>query len=150
MCPSDQQLQAYFDQELRSEAFVEVDAHVKSCSLCQEQLRLLQVMSAMFAGVEPHLSQMSRARLHKRLGEVMDRGLVRLAWSLSGIAAAVLVGGMMWMQTGSAPVQQAALPQAAPPWVDAMAASHPFTRDTGSPAAEFYLADASLKVDDVP
>ncbi len=150
MCPSDQQLQAYFDRELSADARAEVEAHVKACAACQEQLRQLQAMSAMFAAMEsPRLSQMSRARLHKQLGEVMDRGLVRLAWSLSGIAAAVLVGGLVWLQTSVAPVQAAA-PQAAPPWVDAMVSSHPLTRDVSSPAAEYYLADASLRVDEVP
>jgi len=144
-CDRELQLQAYHDGQLDAEQQSSMQQHLSECEPCRSALAALQSMSALFAGVpQPTLSQISRHRLHAKLDATMERGLVRFAWSLSGAAAAVLLVGSIWLSQAKDPVQSA------PPWVEAVAYAHPLGDRAETPAAQWYLADASTRSDEVP
>ena len=125
-----------------------MEKHLLTCPACSAELADLRELSAVFSGAEtPRLSQIGRARLHRNLDAVLERGLVRFAWSLSGIAAAVLLAGSVWLSQVNEPVQAAA----APPWVDAVVYAHPLGNRAETPAAQWYLADATQRnIDENP
>lgn len=139
-CNQTEQLHAYHDGELSPAEAAAMGQHVQSCPACSAELTGLRELSKAFARVEsPRLSQISRARLHRNLDAVIERGLVRFAWSLSGVAAAVLLVGSIWLAQSPEPVQ------AAPPWVDAVVYAHPLGNRAETPAAQWYLADATQR-----
>ena len=85
-------------------------------------------------------------RLHRRVDGAMEQGVRRLAWAMSGLAAAVMVAGSVWL-TGI----PADRPAAAPPWAGVAmlpAADSVSESVTHTPVAEFYLADAGNGNDD--
>jgi anti-sigma factor RsiW len=145
-CDRSPQLHAYHDGQLSSADAAAMEAHLLSCLACSAELAELRGISAMFAQAQrPRLSQIERHRLHRNLDAVMERGLVRFAWSLSGVAAAVLLVGSFWLSQATEPVQ------AAPPWVDAVVYAHPLGDRAETPAAQWYLADATPRnTDDAP
>lgn len=148
-CAFQNQLDAYFDDELAADARVAFAVHLSGCRQCSQRLADLQAVSELFASVSrPGLSQIAMRRLHHRLEALTDRGLIRLGWSLSAIAASLLLVGSVWL------TQMQSTPQTAPPWVGVSVA---MDTETGSgdassitPAAQWYLADASTRVDDTP
>ena len=85
----------------------------------------------------------------------MERGLVRWAWEVSGIAAAILLVGSIWL----AQLEQAQLVPSrepangsvvVPPWIGAQASVDPVVREAPTPAAAWYLADARNSSDTSP
>lgn len=134
------QLQAYHDGQLavgEREAF---ERHLAACGMCTDELARLRAMSRLFADApRPRLSQIAAHRLQKRVEGTMQRGALQLARFLGAAAACVVLAGSLRLMQ----IKQA--PQAAPPWVDVASvtdvdsASH----DAGTPAARWYLADAS-------
>jgi anti-sigma factor RsiW len=154
-CEFSQQLEAYHDGELPVDAHAAMQAHLLSCPACSQQLAELAAMSNLFATAPvPRLSQISQHRLHHKLTDEMDRGLVRLAWSLSAVAAGIMVVGSAWlMQLGNVPAAgPVATVQAAPPWADvhATAEAETVSREAATPVAQWYLADASSRTGELP
>jgi anti-sigma factor RsiW len=144
-CEFENKIEAYHDGELNASDRALVESHLPQCGDCRRALAQLQAMSTLFASSEqPRLSQMSRYRLHQKVNAAMERGLLRFAWTMSGIAASVLLLGSAWlMRVNDNSVAQA--PAEAPPWVSVALATNrdPVVRDANSPAAQWYLADAS-------
>jgi anti-sigma factor RsiW len=148
-CPTSNELSAYHDGQLPADRRDAIASHLAACSSCTLELSRLVALSQLFAQtVRPHLSQIARYRLHAAADAAMERGLIRIGWSLSGIAASVLIVGSAWlMQAGS--LQQQSIPQqtaeTAPPWVGVARTSDAETviQDARTPAAAIYLADAS-------
>jgi anti-sigma factor RsiW len=144
-CTFEQQIEAYHDGELPAEPRLAVERHLAVCQACTARLAELVAMSQWFAvasAASPRLSQMGRHRLDRRIAAEMDRGLVRFAGALSGIAAGImLVGSAVLLHVQNV----AAVPQAAPPWVGVSASAETDTlaHDAGTPTAQWYLADAS-------
>lgn len=142
-CNFDQQIEAYHDGQLPAEQRTAVERHLTECAACATRLEELAAISAMFAAATgPQLSQIGRHRLHRAVASEMDRGLVRLAGALSGIAAGiVLIGSIGLLHVQNA----AAVPQSAPPWVgvNASADTETLAQQAGTPTAVWYLADAS-------
>lgn len=138
--PSDQQLSAYHDGELPADRRAIVAAHLNWCQLCLERIESLKQMSALFASSAPNgISQIALRRLHAKLDEVMERGLVRWAWEVSGIAAAILLASSIWLARAADPSASAAT---VPPWVVSRASADPVVSDAPTPAAAWYLVDA--------
>jgi hypothetical protein len=150
----------YHDGELREPGLSEFRAHLVDCGPCSSELAVLRGISAGLArgaGDVPGMSPMAMARLQKAVSggfyrEALDGGLLRIAWTLSGIAAAILLAGTAWL----AEVKSA--PEAAPPWVsvavntevegatvDGGAANE--ASSVATPAAAWYLADATGRND---
>jgi anti-sigma factor RsiW len=144
-CEFDEKIAAYHDGELDAQERAAVEAHLAQCAGCRQSLDQLRAMSGLLVSVEqPRLSQIARYRLHQKVGAAMERGLLRLAWTMSGIAASVLLLASVWlMRVNANAITQA--PAEAPPWVSVALASSrdPVVRDAASPAAQWYLADAS-------
>jgi anti-sigma factor RsiW len=149
-CEFNSQLDAYHDGELSTDARAVIESHVSGCSECSAQLAQLRTMSGLFSSsARPGLSQIAMHRLHHRLDLAMDRGLIRFGWTLSGIAASLLLVGSVWLMR----VKEVPMPQAAPPWVGVSVAmdTDPNIRDaSATPAAQWYLADAANRMDDIP
>ena len=144
-CTFEAQLHAYHDDELGAAARAAVEAHLAACAECSAGLARLRAVSDLFAAVpRARLSQIARQRLNNRIDAAMERGLVRFAWSLSGIAAAVLVTGSIWLSQAKDP------PRPAPPWVQAVVSSRSQGESAATPAAQWYFADASTRADDMP
>jgi anti-sigma factor RsiW len=154
-CGFDEQLEAYHDGELSAAQASALEAHLPTCPTCSQRLAELAQMSNLFAAAPiPHLSQISLHRLHHKVADEMDRGLVRLAWTLSAVAAVIMVVASAWLMRientpAAAPIITA---QAAPPWagVPASVEIEVVSREAATPVATWYLADASSRSDDSP
>ena len=142
-CPTGEELNAYHDGRLVGERRELIELHIAGCEACGLALKRLSALSRLLAtAVQPQLSQIARHRLHNKIDLAMDRGLVRFGWSLSGIAASILLVSSVWlMHAGSA--RQTA--EAAPPWLGVAVSSEAeaVVQNARTPAAAFYLADAS-------
>ncbi len=146
-CDLSTQLQAYHDGELPAGARAAFERHLPTCAACAAELAQLRATSAAFATESrPQLSQIARHRLHNRIDEAMERGLVRIAWSLSGVAAAVLIGGSVWLLQ----MKDQSQPAAPPPWVEAAASARSTGDVTATPAAQWYLVDSSSRSEELP
>lgn len=143
-CNFNDKLQALYDGELSAADAAAFQNHLDTCPPCAAQLAGLQSLSQLFSAVAiPPLSQIGLHRLHQRVNQEMDRGLIKMGWALSGIAAAIMLLASMWLlRVQSA---EAASPQSAPPWVGVSASleTASLAQDAGTPTAEWYLADAS-------
>jgi anti-sigma factor RsiW len=147
-CPPEQKISAYHDGELTADEQAELTRHLQWCQVCMLRLGQLRQMSAFVSSAAPDgLSQIAIRRLHNKLDEVLERGLVRWAWEVSGVAAAILLVGSIWLAQLSGS-QQSQLFRTekttvvAPPWVDAQASADPVIQEAPTPAAAWYLADA--------
>jgi anti-sigma factor RsiW len=143
-CEYEQKIEAYHDGELDADGRALVESHLALCAACAAHLNQLQAMSQLFATNElPRLSQISRHRLNRRVDAAMEQGLLRFAWAMSGIAASILLVGSAWLMHVDDAVQAA--PAEAPPWVSVSLSNSrdPVVRDAATPAAQWYLADAS-------
>jgi len=153
-CPSSEKLEAYYDDELAGEARLAIERHLSECAQCEAALARLRAISSAFGAEEPKLSQISRHRLHLKVdqllteGRTIERGLARIAWMLSGMAASVLLIGSAWLARAKD------APQAAPPpWVGVASLTSDTTdasaRDAAAtPAAEWYLASDTSRGSD--
>jgi anti-sigma factor RsiW len=152
-CPADQKLSAYYDGETGGEITADERAvmsrHLAWCEACIRRMEELRQMSAFIAsGAPAGLSQIAMRRLHNKLDEVMERGLVRWAWEVSGIAAAVLLVGSIWLAQLAEPANAATA--VVPPWVGAQASVDSTAPEASTPAAVWYLADARNTSDGNP
>jgi anti-sigma factor RsiW len=142
-CPTGEELSAYHDGRFSGERLAMIQRHIADCPPCGLELSRLAALSGMFAAtVRPGISQIARHRLHDKIDAAMERGLIRFGWSLSGIAASILLVSSAWlMHVGS----NRQVTEAAPPWVGVAASSEAeaVVQDAKTPAAAFYLADAS-------
>jgi anti-sigma factor RsiW len=144
-CGFENKIAAYHDGELDAAQRANVEMHLSQCEDCRRALSELRAMAGLLATSEqPRLSQISRFRLHRSVDAAMEQGLLRLAWMMSGIAASVLLLGSAWLMKVNDSAQAQA-PAEAPPWVSVSLASSrdPVVRDAASPAAQWYLADAT-------
>ncbi len=139
--PTEQTLSAYHDGELAVETRAVVEQHLVDCEPCSLWLADFRKMSGLFAGSAPMgLSQIAWKRLHDKLDDVVERGLVRYAWEISGLAAAILLAGSIWLSQLADPSTTSAA--VVPPWVNAAASGNSVVQETPTPAAAWYLADA--------
>jgi anti-sigma factor RsiW len=139
---------AYHDGQLdaaRRQAFA---AHLDSCPVCRAELAELASLSGFFASApRPRLSPIDVHRLQVNVLRRAPSDILRLARVLSGIAACIVVGGSIELaRSNSAP---AVAPALAPPWAE-VTSSVSDLRDAATPAAQWYLADASRSSEDAP
>jgi anti-sigma factor RsiW len=150
-CTISQQLGLYLDGELDARGRATVERHLQECAPCRAELADLSAISRLIAQApQPRLSQISLHRLHARTDAVMEEGLVRLARIMQAVAASVLIAGSAWLMR-AAPVTQT--PAQASVATVIPAAWDTRTEETATPAAAFYLADASSQTttaDDLP
>jgi anti-sigma factor RsiW len=164
-CPTIQELEAFFDGELSAARSAEIRAHLLSCSSCSAELAGLEAAAQLFRDAPmPRLSQISLHRLHAKLETVMqgeqenELGILRIARTLSAIAACIVVAGSLWLshvRSAHHPNQTVATVQTPPPWTDVAVntdtdAPAVSSQDGGTVIAEYYLADASQRTDEQP
>lgn len=161
-CPTEQQLSAYHDGELaigdRAEMARHLAHHLAWCEACMRHLQQLRQMSGLVGSMSPDgLSQIAWHRLHAKLDEVMERGLVRWAWEVSAVAAAILLVSSVWLMrlsdsNSSNPGTTAAAGATAvvPPWVSVQASADTVQSETSTPAGAWYLADSRGASDGSP
>ena len=109
-CTYHVRLEAFHDGELDAVARIEVARHLETCPACTAELVDIRGISQLFSNAPvPRLSQISLHRLHANLNLLTDRGLLKIARILTGLAASVLVLGSLWLTRSSsvAPVTHA-------------------------------------------
>lgn len=139
-CPSQQQLEAYHDGHLDAAARDRIESHLAECEPCRSFLVHLRAISRLFATApRARLSHIAAHRLQQNVEAAMQSGVVRWARVLGAVAACIVLGGSLRLMT----MKKA--PEAAPPWVEVTGAvdADAIGRDGGTPAAQWYLADAS-------
>jgi anti-sigma factor RsiW len=154
-CSFTQQIDAYHDGELDAARRADVERHLAQCADCAAALERLRSMSRWFADAPaPRLSQISLQRLHRRVDAVMDEGLLWTARILSGIAAAVLIVGSIWLvHVSTVPRSAVVQVSSTPPWagIPASASDAELTSLSAStPAAQWYLTENSSRTEQLP
>jgi anti-sigma factor RsiW len=142
-CPTGEELSAYHDGRVSGDRLESLRRHIAECDPCALEVSRLAALSTLFANaVRPRLSQMSRHRLHNKIDQAMERGLIRFGWSISGIAASILLVSSVWlMHVGTAKQTT----ESAPPWLGVAVSTEAdsVVQNARTPAAALYLADAS-------
>jgi anti-sigma factor RsiW len=138
-CEFESRLSAYYDGELSLAEQAAVESHLSSCGDCREALASMRKTSALFAASQPAgLSQIARHRLHRNIDRQMERSLVRLSWAMSGIAAAIVVAGTLWLNRFDTVKYLPADPKSVATVI------YP-PSDAATPAEQYYLADATVR-----
>ena len=154
-CPTSQQLSAYHDGELDEALRLEIQRHLPACPACSAELARLGALSSLVAEAPAaKLSQIGLHRLHLRVEQAMEEGLMRFVRVLNTVAACVLIAGsaFLMMRLRQDRTVENTTP-AAPPWVgvDVAEASDSSTGASTTPAAMWYLTDDSSRgVDNNP
>jgi len=104
----------------------------------------------LLSGSSPRLSQIGLYRLHNRVDQAMEAGVLRIVRVLSAIAACVLVAGSAWLIRAREDRAVENTMPVAPPWADVVEASDSPSGAYSTPAAAWYLADDSARSDDSP
>jgi anti-sigma factor RsiW len=151
-CSFNQRLSAYFDGELDAASAEQVRRHVEQCAECAAELAELKGLSGLFEqSPPPRLSQIAMYRLHNKADMLVRGDVLRVARYVRAVAACVLVGSWLWLANSSAAVPAAQeTVQTAPPWLDVAvtATAETHSLDATTPAAAWYLADASSRADE--
>jgi anti-sigma factor RsiW len=142
-CLTSEELSAFHDGRVSGERLELIQSHIATCEPCGLEIARLSALSHLFASaVRPQLSQIARHRLHDKVDLAMERGLIRFGWTISGIAASILlVGSALLMHVDNVRRTN----EAAPPWLGVAATSDTdaVVANAQTPAAALYLADAS-------
>ena len=151
-CPNNQRLSAYHDGELDQSSRSELERHLRDCRACKVELGRLSEMSRLLnSGKIPVLSPIGVHRLHRKVNEAMEEGVLRIMRVLNAIAACVLIAGSAWlMKTRVDRTVETPATPAAPPWVNVAQVSDTPSGAYSTPAAAWYLADDTSRNDDAP
>ncbi|MGA2439826.1 MAG: hypothetical protein ABSH08_02610 [Tepidisphaeraceae bacterium] len=147
-CPTSEQLSAFHDGEIDEIRWLEIERHLRQCPLCAAELERLRTMSRLVeTAPAARLSPIGLHRLHRRVNQAMEEGLLRFVRVLNTIAACLLIAGSAWLMVKTRADQTVESPMpAAPPWVDVVSDSPSGAAST--PAAAWYLAEDSSRGDD--
>jgi anti-sigma factor RsiW len=147
ICPFSPELEAYHDGELPPPRHQAIERHLPQCPVCVSELAELASTSELLASSpRTGLSQIALHRLHRKVDDLMEEGMLRLIRVLSAVAASVLVVGSAWLVRGHQSAVENSAP-IAPPWAD-VAMSSDLETSSGAystPAAAWYLADESAR-----
>jgi anti-sigma factor RsiW len=147
VCPFNEQISAFHDGEVDHVRRAEIEQHLRDCPSCAAELDRLQAMSRLLmAAPSARLSQIGLHRLHRRMDQAMEEGLLRFVRVFNAVAACVLVAGSAWLLMQTREVRTVETTPAAPPWVDV--ASDSSTGAYSTPAAAWYLADDTNRTTD--
>jgi anti-sigma factor RsiW len=148
-------LSAYVDDELDPSACQRVEEHLHTCPSCAAQLQSLKNLAEAFATYPyPDLNSTELDRLHQVLDEEVDAPVLRLAGSLSVVAASVLIVATAWLlelrSTQPVPVASPAnvTLAPAPAWEQVATSLHVdapvYGGGIGNPMDRTQLADAQI------
>ena len=152
-CTWSEKVHQYHDGELDAQARQLVERHLQECAACAAELRELKSISESFKSApEPRLSQFSMHRLHVMADQWRENDLVRVARFMRAVAACIVVAGSAWLMGTSPAANPTSESQAPAPWMEVAAATNAEVAsiDTTTPAASWYLADASTRAEENP
>ena len=148
-CPFNEQMSAFHDGEVDDGRRLEIQAHLRDCPFCAAELDRLEAVSRLLMSAPAaRLSQIGLHRLHLRVDQAMEEGLLRFVRVFNAVAACVLVAGSAWLLMKTRDYRTVETTPAAPPWVDV--ASDSPTGAYSTPAAAWYLADDTNHADEAP
>ena len=103
MCPWSSKLDAFYDGELSPDESRELAQHLPSCSPCSRNLRQIAQLSRSLSAlrsdsIRPGDIAMQRWRQTVRNTQ-RTHAILRLARFVSGVAAAIVAGGSLWLFT---------------------------------------------------
>lgn len=95
-------LSAYHDGELSAVDSARIEEHLATCQECRRELGQYRRLSLMLGKADiPELSSASLANMKRRIDWEGNLVIYRLARRMTGVAAAVLLAGTVWMVTAS-------------------------------------------------
>jgi len=103
-CLQLQNVHAYHDNELRSEARASIEAHMHVCAVCAAELAWLRTTrESLVAETQRPIPMVMIERIQTQAAQEPDRRTVRLAWSLTAAAAAIVLSCLpqLWPVTQS-------------------------------------------------
>ncbi len=113
-CEMTSRLDAYHDDELSAAERAAVEAHVRVCPACAEELRQLAAVTAALKLPTADMPPQALTRLHRRVEQLPGAGIRRLAGALAAVAAAILVAACTAVLSMNHPA--VATPKAMPLW----------------------------------
>lgn len=97
-CSWTSRLGAYHDGELPAPEAAALEAHLGDCALCQRELRDYRRLSLMLGRIDiPELSVSSVARIKRQIQREGNVFILRFARRMTGVAAALLLAGTLWL-----------------------------------------------------
>lgn len=95
-CAYRQQVQAYHDRQLPPRQLAVLEEHLQDCGECRRELAELRALARLLRSARvPALSAAALQRLHEGVQGVTDRGILRFTEILTGVAAAILLVGLI-------------------------------------------------------
>lgn len=142
-----QLLSAYIDGELLPVDRDRMEAHVRNCPACAQELELLRGLSSALRDVQfDELNASELRQIHSAIDESADQPILRLGLTLSAIAASILVVGSAWlMELPGASRTPAVATTPSPSWEQmAMTLSPGPLMEAGGGGNEIQLARADF------
>lgn len=100
-CPHEHLVSPYLDGELSPERLASFEAHLAGCEPCARAIRETQRLSGILARASvPAIPPGLLDGLHAIPSTERDRGMIRTAFALTSVAAALLVAGSAWLWLG--------------------------------------------------
>jgi anti-sigma factor RsiW len=110
-CDCTIRLSAYHDGELHAPEAAAFEQHVIDCPACQRELRQYRRLSLILGRAEaPEPPATMVASIKRQLEWEGNPVLLHLARRMTGVAAAVLVAGALWLVTANASSNAAPIP----------------------------------------
>ena len=154
MCEFDQQiLGAFFDGELSADERRRVEAHLRKCPQCTEQLQMIRQASQVLAQHSwDDLKPAELRRVHEAIDREAERPILRIGGTLGLVAASVLIVSCAWLMelpaANSGGTQRQTTVAAAPaePWeqVATTLRADPLQQQASDDTTQLADADAKL------
>ena len=92
-CEYVRQIGAYYDRELPPQQCLQLEEHIRQCPMCTRELERLRSLSRLLAAATaPEMSAIALKRLHRAVGPLSERMIIRTAEFFAAVAAMVLLG----------------------------------------------------------
>ena len=89
-CPQIPRVHAFYDGELPAEQAALVQAHLRTCAICSEELRSLQNLSQQIRDLAPQSDTQTLAAIRMHVHRNLPSPMLRTAWRLTAAAAVVM------------------------------------------------------------
>src|SRR5436305_9445794 len=93
-----QLLSAYIDGELLPADRDRLEAHVRNCPACAQELEVMRGVSGALRDIQfDELKPHELSRIHEAIDESADQPILRVGMALSAVAASILIVGSAWL-----------------------------------------------------
>ena len=139
-----QVLEAYLDGELDAAAVQRVEAHVRACDACAQELASARHATSLISDYRFNdITDDELQRLHAAIDELQDQRAWRIGGALGTIAASILIISLAWLNAmpRTAPAQsRPQLTVSAPAWEQVAMTLRAGPLPAGSPIPQTDLA----------